>query len=49
MEDMPEPDKRDPEWWEDGKLVPLLVILISIGLVSWFHWWSGGLFRWFGW
>ena len=62
MDDMPEPDKRDPQWWEE---IPVLGILVStvftLGLfvlfywglasvLTWlFGWWTGGLFRWFGW
>ena len=53
MEEMPEPDKRVPEWWENGMLAPLMGGLIVLGLSFWFYWWMGGLFLslldWFAW
>ena len=51
MEDMPEPDKRDPEWWQETPVLGILVgAAVTFGLIGWFLWWLAGFFlNLFGW
>lgn len=54
MDTLPEPDKRDPEWWENGTGPLLMASLVGLvvywGLIGWFLWWLAGvIIGWFGW